>query len=490
MTLALEIEFLTGIAFAARGPDSGNPDWPPQPDRVFSALVATWGARGEQASETVALRWVEEQPPPVIEASESEPRTAPVAYVPPNDPRTGRSGDKTVLPTYRRRQARRFPCSRPLDPVVRFFWDATPNGQVFEILERLAADTAYVGHSTSLTRCRFLRCNGTAPGNSRPPARQIYKGRFDELRRDYERFVRSNGKAGRPRPGDAVFVPRTTPHAANQSCFSPEWLVLEYLDRETNGEMPDLRAAALVAKEIRDTLLSGYSQRGMGDSVPEEISGHTPQGNPSPRPHLAVVPLAFAGSRFADGHVLGFALVPPRESAILRDANFRKAMRSIAQYDEDEGRSRMRLRHFKLELSPTLTPVRASLDSARYSRVSHTWGTVTPIVLDRHLKKTGAGREDELADLIRQACRNIGLPQPEMVVADKHPAIEGVPSAYPSGKAPAWMRWRLPFSLANRQLTHAVIQFAEPVAGPVMIGAGRFVGLGLCLPLDDREIVR
>jgi CRISPR-associated protein Csb2 len=88
------------------------------------------------------------------------------------------------------------------------------------------------------------------------------------------------------------------------------------------------------------------------------------------------------------------------------------------------------------------------------------------------------------------ACRNVGLPKPEIVVADKHPAVEGIPSAYPSGKAPAWMRWRLPSALASRQLTHAVIRFAEPVAGPVILGAGRFVGLGLCLPLDDVEIGR
>jgi CRISPR-associated protein Csb2 len=30
-----------------------------------------------------------------------------------------------------------------------------------------------------------------------------------------------------------------------------------------------------------------------------------------------------------------------------------------------------------------------------------------------------------------------------------------------------------------------VIEFAEPVAGPVLLGAGRFVGLGLCLPLRE-----
>jgi CRISPR-associated protein Csb2 len=47
------------------------------------------------------------------------------------------------------------------------------------------------------------------------------------------------------------------------------------------------------------------------------------------------------------------------------------------------------------------------------------------------------------------------------------------------------MNWRLPPSLATRQLTHAVIRFAEPIDGPVILGAGRFVGLGLCRPIDS-----
>jgi CRISPR-associated protein Csb2 len=39
MTLILEIEYLAGVAFAARGPESGAPDWPPQPDRIFLRLL-------------------------------------------------------------------------------------------------------------------------------------------------------------------------------------------------------------------------------------------------------------------------------------------------------------------------------------------------------------------------------------------------------------------------------------------------------------------
>ena len=64
MTLVLEIEHLLGVAFAAQTPASTAPDWPPQPDRVFSALVAAWGAHGEPQEERRALEWLEAQPVP------------------------------------------------------------------------------------------------------------------------------------------------------------------------------------------------------------------------------------------------------------------------------------------------------------------------------------------------------------------------------------------------------------------------------------------
>ena len=114
--------------------------------------------------------------------------------------------------------------------------------------------------------------------------------------------------------------------------------------------------------------------------------------------------------------------------------------------------------------------------------------TVTPVVLDRHLKEDGEARREEMAGLIAAACANIGLPEPQVVVADKHSALEGAPSAWPSARAPAWMRWRLPATLASRALTHAVIRFDKPVQGPVMLGAGRFVGLGLCRPIETSEV--
>ena len=135
MTLVLNIEYLLGVAFAARDRSSDAPEWPPQPDRVFSALVAAWGARGDQNEERQALEWLELQSSPEIIASDGHPRTAPIAFVPPNDAESGRVGNPAVLPSMRSRQARRFPAFRPDDPVVSLVWhDATPDSDTLAAL--------------------------------------------------------------------------------------------------------------------------------------------------------------------------------------------------------------------------------------------------------------------------------------------------------------------------------------------------------------------
>ena len=111
MSLVLEIEFLTGECRAARIPASEAPDWPPQPDRVFSALVSAWVVRGGRRDERRALEWLEQQPPPTIHASGHVARTAPDVFVPPNDLKFSKTA-KTyikVMPDARPRQPRRFP---------------------------------------------------------------------------------------------------------------------------------------------------------------------------------------------------------------------------------------------------------------------------------------------------------------------------------------------------------------------------------------------
>ncbi len=479
MNLVLEIEHLLGVAFAAISPANSAPDWPPQPDRIFSALVAAWGARGEHPDERHALAWLEEQPVPEIAASGGFARTTAIAFVPPNDPQSARTVNRAVMPDYRSRQPRRFPAFRPDDPRVQLVWrNVDVDDNTLSNLNALAAHTAYIGHSASVTRCRFSVGSGSE--DTVPAKRRVYQGRLAQLEHDY-------AAGRRPQPGEIV---RRAPSVADEtprSAFADRWLVLEHVD----GTMPDLRGCALVAKALRNALMSGYKASGREQSIPAVVSGHAADGSPSADPHLAIVPLAFVGSRYADGHVLGFALVPPDDGALLDQPEFQDAVRNIAKWQDEPGRRELKLtaNGFDLTFSVNAAVALRSLDPRPYVAVARTWATCTPVVLDRHLKATGnAARDAEIAELIRQACVHAGLPAPPRVAPGKHSAMNGAPPTSRSRRVPKWTGWRVPTSLASRQLTHAILQFEAPVRGPVIIGAGRFAGLGLCRPLDARGV--
>ena len=100
-------------------------------------------------------------------------------------------------------------------------------------------------------------------------------------------------------------------------------------------------------------------------------------------------------------------------------------------------------------------------------------------MLERHLKQKG---DAEIRELVANACENAGLPRPdaERIRVGKHSAVEGMPPARPLTGEPPWTRWKVPRSLASRLAVHAVIDFEWDVSGPVLLGAGRFTGLGLC----------
>lgn len=479
MSLVLEIEFLTGACRAARSPASDAPDWPPQPDRVFSALVCAWAVRGGRRDERQALEWLEEQPPPTVHASGHVVRTAPDVFVPPNDLKFSTTANTylKVMPDGRPRQPRRFPVARPDDPMMSIVWPEAPDPDLRESLDGVARDVAYLGHSTSLVRCRFLSGDSGVPSHPGAPARRtVYRGRLAEL----EAAHRANPARPSIRPGaSASGAPATATVAP-----STEWLVFEAIE----GQTPDLRACALVCRALRRALMSGYRRGEMGDAIPEIVSGHTADRSPTRLPHLAIVPLAFAGYPQADGRVFGFALVPPAGADLRAVPGFVRAFEAVAPYDPGRERRVLKLEGAPLSRPLHLAPAGAaairSLSPAPYMESAQVWASVTPIVLDRHLKRNG---DREVREIVAGACENAGLPRPDpdRIQVGKHSAVEGAPPARPPVGAPPWTRWTMPESLATRSLVHAVIDFGRATTGPVLLGAGRFTGLGLCRRLES-----
>ncbi len=295
--LTLEIEWLGGVAYLARDPSSPAPDWPPEPDRVYSALVSSWGARGSSAQERTALEWLEAQPAPTVAAAVAMPRRHGTAFVPVND--------KGTLPERRSRQPRQFPAVRLDDRSVhlRLRWADAPDSELLGQLASLAEDTSYLGHSASLVRCRFVANEAPTDGLAETAARRApYAGRLDELEALHRRHLAGDERA-RPRPAPVVEQVKAERRLPS-TCFSPSWTVLAH----AGGDRPDLQAAGALGRRLRAALMAAWP-----DPLPEWLSGHGPGGQPTREPHMSIVPLADVGHRWAQGGLMGLGIVLPRE---------------------------------------------------------------------------------------------------------------------------------------------------------------------------------
>lgn len=161
-------------------------------------------------------------------------------------------------------------------------------------------------------------------------------------------------------------------------------------------------------------------------TAPEALSGHSPDGAPSRRPHLAFVPLANVGhahGRFADGSIKGLGVLLPRdldEDALrlldvalseLQTLVFgeRGEIETTVLADGDDGATGVRMR---------------SLDATRYQGAATTWVSVTPIALGLHPKAKLSEEE-----IVVKHVLELGLPAPTSVSLHKNSEIYGAPPA-------------------------------------------------------------
>lgn len=496
--LILEVAYLRDTVVAATPWDRTVPEWPPHPDRLLSALVATWAEHGADPTVRAALEWLETLGPPTVHASHAQPREVADHYVPPNDmtvsgkPGSGLPRDASaslaVLPSLRKnRQPRQFPAIIPDDPRVRYVWPQAPsNSAQVSALKALAGDLVYLGHSQALVRAAVLPAATDPSDGEVLPAwtpttevdaatrqfRVAYPGRVAELVSSYSESA-SDQLPFRPNPGpsQAYRTPDTpeTRHAP-ASVFDDGWIVLA----DAGGDAtPSLSSFPVVAERLRDAILAAAPE-----PVPEVLSGHVPDGSPSRDPHLAVVPLADVGRRYAGGRLMGLGLVLPRGRAARGDparSSLMRALANLAQRGED-GEITLKLGPMGIwRLAHEPVPTKASLSPQVYADTARVWASVTPVVLDRHPKNKPGQR---IGDLVAAACENIGLPPPLGVeLHTQAPVRQGL--SCDAVKIPR------KGALAHRPRRHIVLYFAKPVTGPVLLGAGRFRGLGLCRPVAE-----
>lgn len=429
-----------------------------------------------------------------------------------------------VLPENRGKQGRTYPTVNPSKMTVWFVWPlALPDGAERQALDGLLGRVARLGHSSTLVACR---CDETGPGTAaawvpggagdaasirvrvpRPGLLDRLELAFQTHHGEEPRTLPAGMASYRP-PGQARRRPRI-PHLGG------DWYVLGFDGRK----FPTATQALAIARAARRALLSH------GEQPPAEmISGHQPGSGPTPpttRTHLAVVPLLNAGNAHSDGAIFGIAFIVPADCSPRERRSVEQALRGWAQAGQDGAfqlalpagdggqPARYSLHELGLDRSAEpepdwlapLTGRRRTTTRDYWCRPARRWLTVTPIALDRvpgNLRSTQPDTRDraeaEAAASIIQACVNAGLAagpsDVKRVTVRLDAPLAGIPAS-PARRTNSGQRHFPGYRVghgAARACVHAEIEFTEPVSGPVLIGAGRFLGYGLCLPsVDHRE---
>lgn len=415
-------------------------------------------------------------------------RVAEDIAVPTKQTKEGPGSAAKVLPEWRTRQPRTFPSSSPEDPRVTFIWsDAAPTAAQRNVLDALCARVVRIGHSSSLVSARLVdsppRATWVPSESGHTTLRIVRPGQLDALTAAFERHRETEPRVmpalhqpyDRPRESDA------RPIAAS-GFADDDWIVL----RRVGGPALVGRAAVAVAKVARRCLMSFSPEQ----PAPEVISGHAHDGAPSDHDHLAIVPLHFVGSRHADGAILGIALVLPRGASELARRQLFQALRAWEDRqrkgDEDAPVLPLHLGELGvLDLVRVEDEARqATLRASTWCGPARRWLSATPVALDRNpgdLRTRDARKLaralEEAAESIVRGCERIGLPAPA--------SVELPPAAPLAGGVKAQRFPPFRQGGVTRVLTHVGLTFDRPVRGPILVGAGRYHGLGLFRPVGD-----
>ena len=464
--LAISVEFLHGTF---RGDPDGTAvtggltrgEWPPSPARLFAALVAADGTRqASRVTDGHELIWLEELPAPAIhaQAESCHQKLQPRFVV------AQRGGPAKA--THQEYPAREGALHRPgvrvapRNPLVVYRWNVeTPDERTLKSLARRAARVGYLGASDSPVRVRVVT------EMPRETAGEVFVP--DPVGDIQVRVHRPGDVAVLDRMYDA-WQERGASVSRSQFTALHHWETYRSpgsVDVTEHGEVvawmrlnPAVsgRRISSVTALFKAAVLDRH-QRMHGDP-PAILHGH---GFKNPgydlARYLALPDVGFPRSR---GRIHGLALWLPPGSDRDQQRNARDAAMAI---DALVGQG------IEVSVEPRGDEERPwAANPRRWRGPSSVWTTAFPLIHERR----GVPGLSEAA----RWCRHAGLPDPIAFRSSRTPLLPGAVDLAPAEvNRPG--RPALPYS-------HAEFRFAEPIAGPIIIGSGRQRGFGLCVPVD------
>lgn len=482
--------------------DGGAPEWPPSPLRLFQAVVAANRNDLNSATPTgKALRWLERQPPPEIIAPDYWVGQARPTYVPNNQTENAAtkwiSGKEPYTQQGNLAIQRSLKVFRPVHLMdaspVQYRWRKTPPPEVRQPLidaigrvcvlglgidlvvgEGKVSSATGHGPNNSKSGRRFVvdsRQRGGAPGSRVPVA-----GTLDALIDRHDDFLeRLDG--GVFTPGGTLTQFRTVYYGPADQQPSRPCHAFEM--RRPDGDRYAYPVTKLIhiAGRVRHAALS-VTEHSSPDGVANDwrstfVAGH--RGNHD-RPHrqISFLPIPSIGHRHTNPSIRRVVISSDVETADgLRFVGHRLAGARLTPEN----------RAADVRTDAILVPVKNDLVLQRYLTPSQRWASVTPVILPGHNDR----RRSKTRKLIVKALRESGITTPCEFEFSEVSRWPNVPTAAkPRGRhsQPACYR---PDHLRHLPAIHLEIEFKNDslVPGPLCLGAGRHLGLGLMASIDS-----
>ena len=465
--LSISVEFLHGSYRA--DPDGTavtgrltRGEWPPSPARLFAAMVAADGTRqASRFTDGRELFWLERLPSPAIHAqSGSWHQTL-------NDRFVVEQHDGRAKATHQEYVARKTALYRPGVRVaprnsrVVYRWNSeTPKEGTLRALRYRAARIGYLGTSDSPVRIRVAtKMPWDSPGEVLVPdpegdirIRVARSGDVLQLDRMFDVWQKRGASLSRAQfPALHHWARYRSPGEREEADCGEVVAWLRVLPAVSG------RRISVITELFKAAVLSRYQQ--MHGEPPAVLHGHGFEGRGYDLArYLALPDAGFPRSR---GRIHGLALwLPPGSDYVQRQ----RARDAAVAIDALVGRG------VQVSVMPRADEERPwAANPNRWLGPSSTWVSAFPVIHERR----GVPKLSEAA----RWCRHAGLPQPLGFRSSRRPLIAGAVDLAPvEVNRPG--RPALPYS-------HVELRFAEPIGGPVVVGAGRQRGFGLCVPTDD-----
>lgn len=497
--LHISIRFLQ--PFSHGQGESGDPEWPPSPLRLFQALVsaaaAKWNERDRLVTALESLDWLQSLDSPRVAAVPAVPSMTPYRlYVPDNVgdkvASSWRMGNDADISGYRTEKDVRVAYLKEDQNegcLVSYLFEVANDDsrldQSIPILRTAARSITHLGwgidmvagNAELLTDSQVAQLIGErwepASDRSGTPLRVPIAGTLEALIRRHTAFLNRLSDDGfRPVPPLTVFQTvnyRRTTDPIERPCtvfqlVSPDGSPFSYPQDKLihiRGMVRHLAIEAMMREQPR-----GVPE----DWVNNYVRGKARPGEDNHR-QFSYIPLPSIGMDHTDPSIRRVMITaPPGDEAWLKFLENRLLGQQLVPDPEF---------CTLLKNPPILTRPLSRSGYDRYVQTAKEWASVTPVILPGHDDHSPA----KTRKLIEKALAQSGVNVP---CEYEWRAISWFPKSLPAYKYDRHKRpigYFRPSHLVNLTAVHLRLTFETDISGPLVIGAGRHCGLGLMATL-------